>query len=269
MILKQDIDNVPFGGDLGKEFKRLWRAINENKLQPGVGQKIKRTTGGAILEQRNEAAGDEIQTVVQSAGNQACGRVVGDNIIVGGATRASNLANSSTAFISNLTQGYNNIRLPDYVCVVNPMRIVDEDEYDSAGNKTGRLSKRWEALTDVYVLVAAPPLWSDRSFIDPSITADDYVNTHILSPFSSGQSDKTPWGITSTYGNGNYYPKPHIDNHQWLAGNGLSYRVGEIVYYHSATTLVPFSYQNNNTKISSTMAALDMNTAGRTWMPNP
>jgi len=44
-----------FGGELGKEFDRIWEAIRENRVVATKGQRIKRTPSGTIIEQQSTA----------------------------------------------------------------------------------------------------------------------------------------------------------------------------------------------------------------------
>jgi len=57
-----DIYKQPFGGSLGDEFQRVWKAIKANQVIPAEGMKVSKTTGGTILRPK-VASGDE--TIVQ------------------------------------------------------------------------------------------------------------------------------------------------------------------------------------------------------------
>lgn len=46
---QHDESAVPFGGKLGDEFRRIWRAINGNQIVPSAGQRVSRTTRGTVL----------------------------------------------------------------------------------------------------------------------------------------------------------------------------------------------------------------------------
>ena len=45
----------PFGGELGKEIERIWKAIKANQVQPSPGVKVTRTTNGTTLKTKNPA----------------------------------------------------------------------------------------------------------------------------------------------------------------------------------------------------------------------
>lgn len=55
---------VPVGGVLGDEFKKVWQEIERNKVIPAKGQRVSHTTNGTIIRNVGEAGETTIQPQV-------------------------------------------------------------------------------------------------------------------------------------------------------------------------------------------------------------
>ena len=270
-----DIYKQPFGGALGEEFQRVWKAIKTNQIVPGVGMNISKTTGGTILQPLAKGSGDGDNVDISILATN-------EKVVWFRVTKVGANVNSELVYGTGSQETYFN---GSFICRGEILYTGADYQINETVNVGGTDHTHARMAYDEYYFNYGTP---NTTIVSPTVCAAPPINPSDSIAGAAGLQQIDYFGVAPALSNpvappavvsANqtrlWFPDHDETAYSFLDADGKGYEVGEILQMRVGSIIVPCksnwtsdaqNVQGSGAPFDSHMlVAQDMNLRGRTW----